>query len=91
MAEWDAVYPQYGLARHKGYALRTTLEPSRACHRLANRPSARQCAIPGVGPLAQPNRNSLSRIRGLIPGGAKQHKVVGPSPPLSPTTFLKGK
>jgi ribonuclease HII len=26
MAEWDAVYPQYGLARHKGYATADHLE-----------------------------------------------------------------
>jgi ribonuclease HII len=29
MAEWDAVYPQYGLARHKGYATADHLEALR--------------------------------------------------------------
>src|SRR5262249_33440051 len=29
MAEWDAVYPQYGLARHKGYATPDHLEALR--------------------------------------------------------------
>ncbi len=29
MEEWDAVYPQYGLARHKGYATRDHLEALR--------------------------------------------------------------
>src|SRR5437870_12391753 len=27
MEEWDAIYPQYGLARHKGYATPDHLEP----------------------------------------------------------------
>jgi ribonuclease HII len=31
MEEWDAVYPQYGLARHKGYATADHLEALR-CH-----------------------------------------------------------
>jgi ribonuclease HII len=30
MAEWDAVYPQYGLAQHKGYATAEHLEALRA-------------------------------------------------------------
>lgn len=30
MAEWDAVYPQYGLAQHKGYATPEHLEALRA-------------------------------------------------------------
>jgi ribonuclease HII len=29
MAEWDAVYPQYGLARHKGYATQDHLDALR--------------------------------------------------------------
>jgi ribonuclease HII len=29
MEEWDAVYPQYGLARHKGYATADHLEALR--------------------------------------------------------------
>jgi ribonuclease HII len=29
MEEWDAVYPQYGLARHKGYATPDHLEALR--------------------------------------------------------------
>src|SRR5207244_11286376 len=29
MQEWDAVYPQYGLARHKGYGRRDHLEAVR--------------------------------------------------------------
>jgi ribonuclease HII len=29
MQEWDAVYPQYGLARHKGYATSDHLEALR--------------------------------------------------------------
>src|ERR1700687_4018468 len=47
MQEWDAIYPQYGLARHKGYATPDHLEALRRhgaspLHRCATRVAGRQ-------------------------------------------------
>jgi len=51
MEEWDAVYPQYGLARHKGYGTPITWKPyvNMAQHRFTVSRS-RPCAIPPAGP-----------------------------------------
>jgi len=56
--EWDAVYPQYGLARHKGYATRDHLEALRQhgpspLHRYSFAP-VRECGCWAAGATQAP-------------------------------------
>ena len=75
MEEWDAVYPQYGLAQHKGYATAEHLEALREhgpspLHRNSFAPvrdsrcwsvGATQTPLPALNSLRKRRRNSFLR------------------------------
>ena len=58
MEEWDAVYPQYGLARHKGYATPDHLEALRGMAlRRCTAIRLLRCASPAAGQSEQSKRH----------------------------------